>query len=80
MKSAATIAIVGVLGIIDVALITLKVMCRILQLHTAGQSYKGIVSTLREDYDVTVSRQAVSRFIRYYEQSRRLVRKPGSGR
>ena len=27
-----------------------------------------------------MSRQAVSRFIRYYEQSRSLVRKPGSGR
>lgn len=53
---------------------------KILQLKSAGQSSQLIATALRREYAVTVSRQAIDRFIRYYEQSQSLVRKPGSGR
>ena len=53
---------------------------KILQLNSAGLSSKQIAAALRREYAVMLSRQAINRFIHYYERSHSLVRKPGSGR
>ena len=52
----------------------------ILQLSFSGLSSQQMATSLRRKYAVIVSRQAINRFIRYYERSHSLMRKPGSGR
>lgn len=52
----------------------------VLKHHSQGLSASEMAKMIASEYDVLVSRQAIIRFIFNYQKTRRLVRKPGSGR
>ena len=48
--------------------------------HSQGWSASQIAKEIETEYKVSVSRQAINRFLFYYQTTKSLVRKPGSGR
>ncbi len=52
----------------------------VLMYHSQGLSSRQIASQIENEYVVTVSRQAINRFLFYYHKTGSLVRKCGSGR
>ena len=52
----------------------------ILNFFSIGLSTAQIVQQLEGEHNITVSRQAINRFLLQYKTTNRLVRKPGSGR
>lgn len=52
----------------------------IVKLHSQGQSCSSIVQQLHCEYDISISRQTVNRFLLQHKMSRPLTRRLGSGR
>ena len=60
--------------------LTLVIKRAVLKLSYQGFSARQIAMEVEKVYYVKVSRQAISKFLVQYQQTRCLVRKPGSGR
>ena len=62
------------------AKLTVPIKRTVQKYHCHGWSASQITQQIETEYKVSVSRQAISRFIFYCQTTRSLVRKPGSGR